>query len=445
MKNIPENVLNIIKTLNSNGYEAYVVGGCIRDSIIGKTPYDWDIATNASPDNVKNLFENTADTGIKHGTITVIINNETYEITTYRIDGKYIDNRRPENVRFTNSLEKDLARRDFTINAIAFHPKTSFFDPFDGIIDIKSKVVRCVGNPNERFVEDALRMIRAVRFSAQLGFEIESVTFDSIYMNSSIISKISSERIQEELTKIITSDNPSKLRLLVDSNIMKYVIPEFVDCFDTPQNNPNHIYNVGEHILCALENIENNPVLRWTMLLHDIGKPVTRTTDENNIDHFHGHQAEGVKISLNILKRLKFDNKTTDKILRLVKYHDRQIAPDLVPVRRAVRKLGDDIFSDLLKVKEADYKGQGSKYTGKNLLNLKKIKEIYKTIKESSQCVSLNSLVINGSDLINLGMEQGPRLGKVLNSLLDEVIDNPSLNNRNDLINIAKEKFLLND
>ena len=445
MKNIPENVLNIIKTLNSNGYEAYIVGGCVRDSIIGKTPYDWDIATNASPDNVKNLFENTVDTGIKHGTVTVIIHNETYEITTYRIDGKYIDNRRPENVRFTNSLEKDLARRDFTINAIAFHPKTSFFDPFDGIIDIKSKVVRCVGNPNERFVEDALRMIRAVRFSAQLGFEIESVTFDSIYMNSSIISKISSERIQEELTKIITSDNPSKLRLLVDSNIMKYVIPEFVDCFDTPQNNPNHIYNVGEHILCALENIENNPVLRWTMLLHDIGKPVTRTTDENNIDHFHGHQAEGVKISLNILKRLKFDNKTTDKILRLVKYHDRQIAPDLVPVRRAVRKLGDDIFSDLLKVKEADYKGQGSKYTGKNLLNLKKIKEIYKTIKESSQCVSLNSLVINGSDLINLGMEQGPRLGKVLNSLLDEVIDNPSLNNRNDLINIAKEKFLLND
>ena len=442
MKNIPENVLNIIKTLNSNGYEAYIVGGCVRDSIIGKTPYDWDIATNASPDNVKNLFENTVDTGIKHGTVTVIIHNETYEITTYRIDGKYIDNRRPENVRFTNSLKQDLARRDFTINAIAFHPLTSFIDPFDGIKDIKSKVVRTVGNPNERFAEDALRMIRAVRFSAQLGFEIESETFNSLDINSSLISKVSTERIREELTKIIISDNPDKLKLLVDSNILKYIIPEFVDCFDTPQNNPNHIYNVGEHILCALENIENNPVLRWTMLLHDIGKSVTRTTDENNIDHFHGHQAEGVKISLNILKRLKFDNKTTDKILRLVKYHDRQIAPDFVPVRKAVRKFGDDIFSDLLKVKEADYKGQGSKYTANNLLMLKKIKEIYKTIKESSQCISLNSLAINGNDLINLGIEQGPRLGKVLNSLLDEVIDNPSLNNKNDLINIAKEKFL---
>ncbi|HEY9062365.1 MAG TPA: CCA tRNA nucleotidyltransferase [Pseudobacteroides sp.] len=439
---LPDDVLSIITRLNTAGYEAFAVGGCVRDSLLNKTPKDWDITTNSLPHNTKSLFEKTIDTGLKHGTVTVVINNESYEITTYRIDGEYSDNRRPDSVEFTASLKEDLSRRDFTVNALAYNPSLGVIDYFEGINDLDDKVIRAVRNADERFKEDALRMLRAIRFSAQLGFRIESQTLKAISQNKELINNISPERIREELTKILVSPNPSKLLLLHDTGLLKFVLPEFESCIGIEQNNPYHMYNVDQHTILAVSGIECDKILRWTMLLHDIGKAVTKTTDSEGIDHFHGHQSVSVDLALSILKRLRFDNKSIDIILKLIKHHDMRVAPDNVSIKKALKTLGKEAIFLLLKVKEADIRAQNTKFLESRLVDLAKIKCMAGEIIESNECFSLDSLAISGDDLINLGISQGRNIGIILNKLLDMVIESPQLNTYSHLCRIVGTRFL---
>lgn len=435
---VPKDVMHILDTLNQNGYEAYVVGGCVRDCLLGKRPNDWDIATSAMPQQVKALFPRTYDTGIKHGTVTVIINAKSFEITTYRLDGKYQDHRRPSEIQFTQNIVKDLERRDFTMNAIAYHPCKGLADPFDGRKDIKAKLIKCVGLAKERFQEDALRMLRAVRFSSQLNFAIEQNTRQAICENGKLITKVSQERIREELNKILLSEHPEKLLRMHETKILAYILPEFERCLHTPQNHPYHAYDVGNHSIAAVRNIEKDLVLRWTMLLHDIGKPVCRTTDEQGIDHFYGHGQQSTILARKVLTRLRFDKKTTENILGLIKWHDRPIHPTPRAVKKAVRVIGEGIFYDLLKVKEADIKAQNPALKEKRLQDIKIIRDIFDDIQRSGQCISIKDLAVNGKDLLAIGIRQGKEVGMVLEKLLDIVIESPEKNNRETLTALAK-------
>lgn len=436
---IPRQVRFIMDKLQNNNRQAFVVGGCVRDSIIGREPGDWDIATDAVPEEIKQLFPKTVDTGLKHGTVTVVVDGCNYEVTTYRVDGEYLDYRKPESVSFTSSIEEDLSRRDFTVNAIAYHPVTGITDPFHGISDIKAGILRTVGDPDKRFQEDALRMLRAVRFSAQLGFDIEADTLRSITANYRLIENISSERIRDELTKILLSDDPFRFSLLVDTKLIKYTLPEFEPCFTTVQNNPYHAYNVAIHTLHSVANIEKDRVLRWAMLFHDMGKPGVKTTDEKGIDHFYNHQQLSVKLSRASMLRLRFDRRSMERVLLLVKYHDMHIKTDYKSVRKAMCKVGEDLFEDLLKVMEADKKAQHPKLLAERTERFSRLWEIYRDVKEKGECTSLRSLAVKGDDLIALGIKPGKKIKELLDSLLEKVIEEPKLNERETLLNLLRQ------
>lgn len=441
LNNIPENALQIINKLNNEGFEAFLVGGCVRDMILDRIPSDWDVTTNATPEQIKSLFIKTIDTGIKHGTVCVVINGEHVEVTTYRIDGIYNDNRRPSSVTFTSQLREDLSRRDFTINALAYHPQTGIIDYFDGLKHIEQRLITTVGIPNARFSEDALRMLRAVRFSAQLGFEIDGETYQAIIDNKQLISSISAERIRDELTKLLVSSNPLRFNILYRTGLLDYFMTEMAVCFETVQNHSYHIYNVGEHSLHAAEGIEADALLRWTILLHDIGKPQSKSTDSEGIDHFYGHQQVGAKIAGKILARLRFDNASIKKITTLIMYHDIDIDTTERGVRKAINKVGPDIFPDLLKVQRADKMAQNPRYIKQSMDWLNKVEEIYNKIKELKQCLCINDMAITGEDLKSLGMTEGKELGDMLKYLFHKVLEKPELNNRQDLIMLVKRKL----
>ncbi|NLP14171.1 MAG: CCA tRNA nucleotidyltransferase [Clostridium sp.] len=426
---IPAQTSHIIKTLNKNGFDAYIVGGCIRDIVLGQTPQDWDITTNAKPDDVKRLFPKVFETGIKHGTVTAVINGTNYEITTFRASNSITP----------PTLMEDLSFRDFTMNSIAYHPNAGIIDPFSGLSDIEELIIRAVGKPDERFEEDPLRMLRAVRFSSTLGFEIDVSVLSSIKQNSGNIERVSPERIRSELSKILTSDRPEGFVILRETGLLKHVLPEFDICFDITQNHPYHIYNVAIHSLHTVANIEKNTALRWTMLLHDTGKAVTKTTDNKGIDHFYGHPQKSMEIAKRVLRRLKFDNATAKRILGLIKHHDRRINPDYKSVRKAVSMMGEDIFWDLLKVQEANKSGQNPKYFDERSGILKKIREIYYDIKKNNHCLTIKDLAINGDDLLALGVEQDRKIGVILKKLLNAVLENPELNTKEKLIGLVEK------
>lgn len=436
---LPKSVKFIIDTLEKNGYEAYAVGGCVRDAMLGREPQDWDITTNALPFQIKELFNRTIDTGIQHGTVTIMINHTGYEVTTYRIDGEYEDGRHPKEVEFTSNLVEDLKRRDFTINAMAYNDSTGLVDEFDGIGDLKRKVIKCVGNPEDRFNEDALRIMRAVRFAAQLGFDIEANTRDAIIKLADNLRIISKERIHTELLKLLVSPNPDKILEMYDTGITRCVLPEFDNMMDTPQNSPYHMYNVGEHTIKVLASTENNQYLRWAALLHDIGKPITRTTDEEGFDHFHGHEEKGSEIAKKILKNLKMDNKTIDIVTRLVKYHDYPLTDGKKSIRRSMNKVGEDIYPMFLKLKWADIKGKSSFSIEKNTPILEKAEILYEEICRENECVSIKNLDISGKDLLELGIPRGEMIGKVLENLLEIVLDAPEKNKKEILLEEAKK------
>lgn len=440
---LPEKVRYIIDTIMDAGYEAYAVGGCIRDCLLGREPDDWDITTSASPYQVKKLFARTLDTGIRHGTVTVMLGREGFEVTTYRIDGDYEDGRHPKEVTFTANLLEDLRRRDFTVNAMAFNDRSGLVDAFGGIRDMEERIIRCVGSPRERFSEDALRMMRAVRFCARLDYQIEGQTLQAIKELAPSLCQISAERIQAELTRLVTSPHPERLRTAFETGITAVILPEFDACMKTAQNNPHHCYSVGEHILKSMQAIKPDRILRLAMLFHDMGKPSTRTVDENGIHHFHGHPAVSEELARAILRRLKFDNHTVSMVTRLVRFHDCNVLPEPKYVRRAIRRTGEDIFPLLFDIRRADLQAQSDYQREEKEALLAGVQEIYEQVCLESQCVSLRTLAVTGKDLICFaGMESGPALGRTLEELLSMVIENPALNERETLLQIARDGVL---
>ena len=431
---LPQNVDKIITTLQEHGFEAYAVGGCVRDSILGRIPGDWDITTSAMPEETKALFQKTFDTGIEHGTVTVLLDGEGYEVTTYRIDGEYEDSRHPKEVIFTRCLEEDILRRDFTINAMAYNKKDGLLDLFGGIEDINKKTIRCVGDAHARFSEDALRILRGIRFAAQLGFDIADGTRKGMEDLASTLKNISAERIQVELVKTVISPNPEMLLDAYEIGITKQFLPEFDQMMEAEQENPHHKWNVGIHSIRAMENIRNEKVLRLAMLLHDVGKPFTKTIDENGIAHFYKHSVEGEVLVRKILRRLKFDNDTLNKVTKLVLYHDYRMPATDKNVRWAINKIGEELFPYYLEVYRADVLAQSEFEREEKLRHLDELEEIYKDIIEKGQCVSLKTLAVSGKDLIQAGMKPGKELGDKLVEFLELVLDNPELNTKEELL-----------
>ena len=434
---IPEKAEIILHTLEEAGYEAYVVGGCVRDSILGRSPDDWDITTSAKPEEVKALFRRTVDTGLIHGTVTVMLDKEGFEVTTYRVDGEYEDGRHPKEVSFTASLEEDLKRRDFTINAMAYNPKRGLVDLFGGVQDMENRIIRCVGNPLERFTEDALRILRAVRFSAQLGFSIEGETLKAISVLAPNLKYVSAERIQVELLKLLVSPHPDYLRTAYEAGITKEILPEFDRCMETEQNTPHHCYNVGEHTLQRLLNIRADKVLRLTMLLHDFGKPVVKRTDENGRDHFKTHGPEGEKMAVSILRRLKMDNDTIRKVRSLIKWHDYRPKGEAVSVRKAASLIGEELFPLYLEVQKADILAQSTYRREEKLARLTAVSALYEEILDRGQCISLKTMALTGRDLIAAGYTPGKELGEILEKLLVHVLENPEDNKKEILLKLA--------
>ncbi len=386
---IPEKVHMIISTLAAAGHEAYAVGGCVRDAVLGREPADWDITTSASPLEVKALFSRTIDTGIQHGTVTVMLGREGFEVTTYRVDGEYEDCRHPREVQFTKSLLEDLKRRDFTINAMAYNETEGLVDAFDGMGDLRRGIIRCVGNAKERFTEDALRMLRAVRFSAQLGFTLEPETRQAIGELCRNLKKVSAERIQVELVKLLTSPHPEKLLDAWETGMTEVFLPEFDACMKCGQNHPRHMGSVGEHTIRALQAAEPDRLLRLTMLFHDFGKPAVKTTDESGTDHFYGHGERGAGLASAILRRLKFDNDTIRRVGKLVLEHDSRPALTAASVRRAVNRIGEELFPLYLKVRRADILAQSLEFREKALEELEAVEELYRQILREGNCVTL--------------------------------------------------------
>ncbi|MCM1303127.1 MAG: HD domain-containing protein [Lachnospiraceae bacterium] len=439
---IPEKAQHIMDVITAAGYEAYVVGGCVRDSVLGREPQDWDITTSAKPEQVRALFSRTIDTGLQHGTVTILQGRESFEVTTYRIDGTYEDSRHPREVTFTPDLTEDLRRRDLTINAMAYNKETGLVDLFGGMEDIRAGLIRCVGDPMERFGEDALRILRAIRFSAQLGYGIQDETREGIRKLAPTLMHISAERIQAELVKLLVSPHPDALRTAYELGVTKVFFPEFDVAMVTEQNHPHHRYTVGEHTLHSLNYVEPDKKLRLAMLLHDIGKPATLTVDEEGVTHFHGHPAVSERMARDFLRRLKFDNDTIHDVCKLVLYHDHGngVEPDMRIVRRSVNKIGEDAFPALFDIKRADVMAQSDHMRQEKLELIDRWQELYEKVLEQKQCVSLKGLAVNGSDLIRAGFRPGKELGEVLQKLLDLVLEQPCCN-RADILLAEAEKY----
>lgn len=439
---MPKNVDTAINLLQSAGFEAYAVGGCVRDSLLGKTPNDWDITTSAKPEDMKSVFADfhCIDTGIKHGTVTVVIDGEPLEITTFRLDGEYEDNRHPKSVTFTSNLGADLGRRDFTVNAMAYSKKTGTVDLFGGQNDLKNGIIRCVGDPDRRFNEDALRILRALRFASALDFEIEEKTAQSLLKNCALLGNISEERIAKELLKLVCGKGAK--RILTDfAPVLFEILPELQPMYKNSHDNPHHCYDIYEHTLIAVESIDPEPTLRFAMLLHDCGKPAVKKFDENGVAHFYGHQRISAEISAQILARLKVSNKFRDEILFLVSNHDRwELYENTEKMPRYLSKFGLDGVLKLLKVMRADVLAQSPEYRYR-LDQIADAEEIAKNLAAQKPCLSLSELQINGRTLMDIGIPQGRKLGAVLAQLLDEVIDGVTKNTQEALTTRAREIY----
>ena len=437
---MPESAAMIIGRLSMNGYKAYAVGGCIRDSIMGKIPYDWDICTSALPEEVLEVLgeKNIVENGLKHGTVTVHIDGENYEITTFRTDGEYLDNRHPENVTFVRDLKEDLSRRDFTMNSLAYNDSEELIDIFGGENDINDGIIRCVGNPDKRFGEDALRILRALRFSSQLGFSIEENTSISIHKNAELLKNISAERIMTEFTKILMGQNVEEV-LLNYSDVIAVFIPEIKEMFGFEHHNPHHVYDVWKHTVKAVACVKNERVLRLTAFFHDIGKPKTFTIDNAGKGHFHGHPEVSGKMANEILKRLKTDNRTISEVCLLIKLHDLRPKPDAKNVRRLMYETGSESFPLLMEIKRADSLAQNPETHEYKLEYIRKLEEIYKQELEKKSAFNLKTLAVNGKDIINIGVRDGRKIGMILEFLLDRVIDGDMENDRQLLLDKAAE------
>lgn len=437
---IPDDVKHILNIIYKNGFEAFVVGGCVRDTLLGKTPHDWDICTNAKPFEIKKCFEDfaTFDSGIKHGTISVIYNNEVYEITTYRIDGDYTDNRHPDSVKFTDDVEMDLSRRDFTINAMAYNVNVGLVDPFNGQDDLANEKIRCVRNADKRFREDALRIIRAMRFASTYGFSIEDETAKSIIRNKELLNNIAIERINTEFTKLICGCSAETI-LNNFRDVIAIFIPELKEEFEFNQNSKHHNRDLWHHTTYSMSVIEADAVLRMVMLLHDMGKPQCQTNDENRESHFIGHPVISAEMSRVILRRMKYSNSFIDECVCLIRNHDVRYSGSPNQLKRLLAKIGESRLKKLFKVFRADIMAQSDYDKPKKLSLVELAEKDFDNILEKEHCFSLKQLAVNGNDMIAVGIKDGRKIGDTLKNLLNMVIDEEIENNRVQLLEKAKE------
>lgn len=439
---LPAPINNALAKLTQQGFEAFVVGGCVRDAMMGIDPKDFDIATNATPTDVQRVFIDfpVFETGIQHGTVTVLIDSHPLEITTYRIDGEYIDKRRPLNVEFTNSIIEDLSRRDFTINAMAYSNETGLVDPFNGRKAINEKLICCVGEPTKRFEEDALRILRAVRFAAVFGFEIETRTKDALMKAKETILTVATERITAEFTRMICGDYIESI-LLEYADLIAVFIPEIIPSIQFDQKNPYHAHDVYTHTVKVVSNVPPYLSLRLAALFHDIAKPQTHTTDINGVGHFYGHQILGARTAKTILDRMKFDNETKQRTYELVYFHDIQIKSEPKAVKRVLNRFSESFFEDLIDLKKADILGQNPEMKGR-IKDIDNLLAIYKNVIKENACFKLKDLAINGNDLISIGIPGGRKIGKILMDCLNQVINERIQNNKEEMIRYVKEIFL---
>lgn len=435
--------MQALDKLNVMSYEAYIVGGCVRDSLLGRKAQDWDITTNATPAEMKACFAeyNVVETGLKHGTLTVIVDNTPIEITAYRTDGNYSDHRRPDSVAFTGELKEDLRRRDFTVNAMAYHPKTGLIDYFGGRGDLTSRRIKCVGDARQRFSEDALRILRAARFSAALGFEIEAGTRAAMHELRALLNHVSAERIAVELNKTLMGEYCENA-LLENEPVFTHIMPELSKTVGFLQNTPYHHFDVWRHTVKSVAATPYDLTVRLAMLLHDAGKPQTYSTDENGVGHFYGHAAVSAKIADEVLARLRYDNATHKRVVDLISWHCDKITPDAKLLKRRLNRIGEDALRQLLAVVRADRMakapGNGGFENEARLGELDEAERLLEEIIKERQCVSLSELAVNGGDLLTLGFAADKKLGETLNKLLSLVIDEKLPNEREALLKAAK-------
>ncbi|MCI8915738.1 MAG: HD domain-containing protein [Oscillospiraceae bacterium] len=432
---LPAGARHILQTLNGAGYEAYLVGGCVRDLLRGVPPHDWDLCTSAHPEETEGCFtgQRIIETGLKHGTVTVLVDGEPYEITTYRTEGPYSDRRRPDFVRFVSGLEEDLARRDFTMNAIAMDLGGHLRDPFGGADDIKAGLIRCVGCPSQRFQEDGLRIMRALRFAAAFGCEIEDRTAQAIHENRAILDRVAVERINAELRKLLVGQHAGAI-LRQYPDIFCQFWPQLGPLVTLEQHSPWHCWGGWEHTIRTVEAAPTHVTLRLAMLLHDIGKPSCKSTDEQGIDHFYGHPAVSARLANEMLQALRFDNHTRERVALLVGRHDMPVPPDVRVIRRRLSRLGPEAFFQLLEVKRADSMGQALEKVRDRLAEIDEIKMMAEQILAEGQCLTLKGLAVNGRDVIAAGVAPGPQVGRMLNALLDQVLSGQIPNEREALL-----------
>ncbi len=437
---LPCYVACALEKLNNRGFEAYVVGGCVRDTLMGREPNDWDITTDALPQQIIEAFSEhrVIPTGIQHGTVTVLMDDHPLEITTYRVDGEYTDNRHPDSVTFTRNLREDLQRRDFTINALAYHPQSGIIDHFSGLADLDNQQIVCVGDPEERFTEDALRILRALRFAAQFGFTIEKMTAKAIHHLAPLLRRIAVERVQSELVKLLCGKYVRDV-MLSYSDVIGVILPEIVPTIGLEQANPYHFLSVYEHTVETITAIEQKPILRLTMLFHDSGKPACYTRDEHGIDHFSGHPAVSAAIAEQAMSRLRFDRTTIDTVKKLVLHHDDDLLPADYPLKQVLNRLGTELALDLVKIQKADVRGQHPDKL-ERIAALDGIAARMQELVEENACFSLKQLAVNGNDLASIGYSSNRRLGDMLNTLLDQVMSGKLANERATLLRYATEQ-----
>lgn len=431
----------IMNVFRDHGFESYAVGGCVRDSLLGKTPHDWDFTTSATPDDMLHICAihgiRVIETGIKHGTLTLSMFDEQYEFTTFRIDGDYSDNRHPDEVKFTTKIEDDLSRRDFTINAMAYSPSIGLVDPFGGRLDLDQRRIRCVGSPEKRFQEDALRILRALRFASTYNMGIDSDTSKEIHRQKSSLLNISVERIQAELKRLLMGENVLDI-LLEYHDVITTIIPELGPCVGFNQHNRYHNHTVYDHIAYAVSNYKGNDVtVKLALLLHDVGKPLCYTEDEKG-GHFHGHGVPSSKIANEVLGRLNFDNKTRDAVTELVLYHDATIEPGSKVVRRWLNKIGEERFRQLLDVRMADILAHAPDTQSSRIERCNFLRQFLNATIESQQCFQMKDLAVNGKDIMALGVAEGKLVGDILKSLLSGVIEGELPNEKQTLISAAE-------
>lgn len=437
---IPQHAATVLERLEHYGYEAYVVGGCVRDSLMGRAPKDWDVCTNALPDEVLRAFRkfHVIKTGLKHGTVTVMVNHIPVEVTTFRIDGAYTDNRHPDAVSFVSRVEEDLARRDFTINAMAYNPRRGLVDAFGGQEDLAAHAIRCVGEPDARFNEDGLRILRALRFAARYDFNIETETAHAVRRNRHLLANVSAERIFTELKGILTGEGALSM-MLGFPEVFATIIPELQPSIGLQQNTPYHCYDVWTHTAYAVDAAPQDALLRLVMLLHDIGKPARHSRDETGRDHFYGHQEVSAKLARKALLRLKSDNDTLRRATVLVQEHDLNWPTTPAGMRRLIGRIGPENVRSLFEVQRADLAAHSAYAHDKKAASLRAAFLLFEEVLESTPAFTVKDLPVNGADLMAMGMQPGPGIRQVLEQLLQEMQEDTLSPERDSMLRRARE------